>query len=409
MNRQAPAMPGEFRDGWRIVLGCSVAVATGVVLLFFTFSMFLLPLAADLGVTRGELGAIQALIVTAAIGSPVVGRLSDVFGFRPVYFACLAMVVLIEVMVALFASSLTHLAVAIAAIGFFGVGSTAVVLTRPVNAHFREHRGTALGLVAVGASITTMMVPPLLQAVMDLHGWRGGFLTLAGISAFVGAPAVALLLPGGGRAGSGIGRKAAAAQASDWTFLRERDFWLLTLALITMSLATAGAISQLSPMIQEEGVGPATGALALSLFAMGQFVGRLGGGWLLDRFEPRRVAFLLTLLPAVGFLILFATAGAVPAALLAAAIIGLQQGAELDIFAYFVARRFDVARYGTIYGALVGLGWIGNAGGIVGIGMLHDATGSYTTAQALGVAALALSALLVLPVRLPPVAGADPA
>ena len=90
-----------------------------------------------------------------------------------------------------------------------------------------------------------------------------------------------------------------------------------------------------------------------------------------------------------------------PAALLAAAIIGLQQGAELDIFSYFIGRRFDVARYGTIYGALVGLGWIGNVGGLLGMGKIYDLYGSYAPGQALGIAALVISATLVLLVRLP--------
>ena len=81
--------------------------------------------------------------------------------------------------------------------------------------------------------------------------------------------------------------------------------------------------------------------------------------------------------------------------------IGLQQGAELDIFAYFVSRRFEVSKYGTVYGALVGIGWIGNAAGIIGVGLLHDATGSYAIWQAVGAGALLLGALLILPVRLP--------
>lgn len=90
------------------------------------------------------------------------------------------------------------------------------------------------------------------------------------------------------------------------------------------------------------------------------------------------------------------------AALLAATMIGLQQGVEQDLFAYFVARRFPIAQYGTIYGALHGFGWIGNGIGIVGVGLLHDWMGSYELAQGIGMAALALGALLVWAVRLPP-------
>lgn len=84
--------------------------------------------------------------------------------------------------------------------------------------------------------------------------------------------------------------------------------------------------------------------------------------------------------------------------------IGLQQGVELDLFAYFIARRFPIAQYGTIYGTLHGFSWIGNATGIIGIGLLHDKLGSYSLAQGIGMAALTIGAVLVWAVKLPPLA-----
>lgn len=396
-----PSIPDEFRTGWRILLACSVAAGTGITLVFLNFSMFILPLSRDLGVSRGELGAVQALIITAAIGSPVVGRLADLFGVRRVYFASTVLMAAVHLLTASQASNIYHMGMATAALGFIGVGTSSVVMTRPINAHFREHRGKALGLMAVGVSLVSMVSPPVLQWVMEICSWRAGFAAMAVAALLIGIPTVAALLPESGRVGSGIGANRKADAPADRRFLRERDFWLLTLSLIFMSLATAGTISQLAPMIQDEGLDASVAALALTFFAGGQFVGRLGGGWLLDRFEPRRVSFALTLAPAIGFVVLLTTAGLVPAALLAAAIIGLQQGAELDIFSYFIGRRFDVARYGTIYGALVGLGWIGNVGGLLGMGKIYDLYGSYAPGQALGIAALVISATLVLLVRLP--------
>lgn len=395
-----PLIPDEFRTGWRILLACSIAAGTGITLVFLNFSMFILPLSRDLGVSRGDLGAVQALIITAAIGSPVVGRLADLFGVRRVYFGSTVLMAAVHLLTASQASNVYHMGMATAALGFIGVGTSSVVMTRPINAHFREHRGKALGLMAVGVSLVSMVSPPVLQWVLESWNWRAGFAAMAVAALLIGIPAVALLLPESGRVGSGIGAADNSAPP-DRRFLRERDFWLLTLSLICMSLATAGTISQLAPMIQDEGLDASVAALALTFFAGGQFIGRLGGGWLLDRFEPRRVSFALTLAPAIGFVILLTTSGLVPAALLAAAIIGLQQGAELDIFSYFVGRRFDVTRYGSIYGALVGLGWIGNVGGLLGMGKIYDLYGTYAPGQALGIAALIISATLVLLVRLP--------
>lgn len=390
----------EWRDGWRIVLGCALASGSGIVLLFFTFNLFVLPLAAELGVTRGEIGTIQALIVTGALGAPIIGRAADIWGFKAVYLVCTGLLVAGEICSALFASSLAHMAITIAGLGFIGVGSTAVVTTRPVNAHFVRYRGRALGLVAVGVSITALIAPLILEPVIALYGWRGGFFGLAAFSLVVGIPAAVLIVPASANRAH-LARDVSAR--TDWTFLRTRDFVLMALAIVAMGIATAGFVGQLSPIIQSEGFGPKIGALAVSVFAAGQFIGRLGGGWMLDAFRPQTVAVFLTIVPGSGFLLLVLSDQMLWAAILAAGMIGLQQGAELDLFAYFVARRFPIAQYGTVYGALHGTSWIGNGIGIAGVGLLHDRMGSYDLGQAIGLAALILGAVLIGFVRLPPV------
>ncbi len=400
-----PAEESEWTIGWRIVLGCALGAGAGIVLLFFTFNMFVLPLAQELKVTRGAIGSIGALIATGALGSVVIGRAVDRFGFRPVYVGSALIVIAGEVLAVLFATTLLHMAVTIAVLGFFGVGTTAVVLTRPVNAHFTKYRGRALGLMATGVSVFAIIAPQLLEPIIANYGWRGGFLALAGFMALVGIPAVLLVAPA---SPARTHNASASHERADWAFLKTRDFQLMAASIIAMGAATAGFVGQLSPIIQEEGFDAATGALAVSFFAAGQFVGRLAGGWLLDHFRPQLVALVFTIIPGSGFLLLLLTDQLLPAAILAAAMIGLQQGVELDLFAYFVARRFPIAQYGTIYGALHGFGWIGNAIGIVGIGQLHDKLGSYSLAQGLGMAALTLGAVLVWAVRLPPLAAEPP-
>jgi len=404
-----PALPGEFRDGWKIILGCALGIAFGVSVLFLSFSIFVVPLTNELQITRGELSNVQALILLSMIGSPVIGWLTDLFGVKRVYFFSALLVAATFLGAAFLASNLLHLGLTIAAMGLIGAGTGTVVLSRPINAHFRERRGTALGLMAMVVSIMAIMAPPLIEWVMEHWGWRGAFVGMGVLALVAGIPAVLVLVPDGGRSGSGIGGTSASAQAAGHGYLRERDFWLLTLSLITMSLATAGAASQLAPMVQDTGLGAKAGALALSFFSAGTFIGRLGGGWLLDRIEPRRAAFCLTLAPALGFVLLLGAGNMAPAIMLAVLIIGVQQGAEIDIFAFLVARRFALANYSTIYGALVGLGWIGNVGGLLGMAKSHDWFGSYVPGQIAAIGCLAISALLVVMISLPTAKKEQPA
>jgi len=401
MSGPAPApADSEWRVGWRIVASMALANGTGISLLFFTFSMFLLPIAAELNLSRGEIGLVQALIITAAIGAPVLGRITDKLGFRPVFiFATLALGA-IELGQSRLVDDLPSLALSVALAGLIGGGATAVLLTRPVNAHFRRYRGIALGLVAAGSSVATMIVPPFLHHVIETEGWRQGFVLLATIACVVGMPLVLLLLPRGvatvprGPLASGIGAEPSRP------FLKERDFWLLVGANILAALSISGTISQLSPMVQDEQLSAQTAAFGLSLFAFGQLGGKLFGGFALDRFDPRRVAVLMTLLPATGFLLFLLDTGTAWPVLLACVLIGVLQGAEVDIFAYFVARRFDLAQYGTVFGALHGFGWLGTAAGITLFGFTFDLFGSYEPIQLGAVLLLAFSTLLFLPIRL---------
>lgn len=392
----------EWKRGWRTVLGCAVGSGVGAVLLFFTFSLFVLPIASEFKVSRGEISTIQSLVVAGAIGAPLIGWATDRLGFRIVFLGSMIAIAALEAGMVLFVHDTTGLAICVFLIGLIGVGTTGLTITRPINAWFDRHRGLALGLSACGIAIATIIVPPFLEALAAAFGWRAGIAALAALALAVGFPAVYFLVqnePPDSPVRPGVRTM---RQAGDWSFLRESSFWLMACSLIAMGAAGSGFVGQMSPMIQDEGLSAQLAAFALSTFAIGQVTGRLIGGWFLDRFDPRRIAILLNLLPATGFLLLWGWDNMSGIALAAAFLIGFQQGSEHDIFAYFTARRFGIANYGTVYGALLGLGWIGNASGLIGVGRLHDMFGDYMLAQLLGASALVFGALLFLAIRLPP-------
>ena len=387
----------EWGSGWRIVAASALANATGVSLLFYTFNLFVLPMTRDLQMTRGQGGVVQSMIITAALGAPVIGWLADRQGFHRLFLACTLAMAATELALWRWADGFAGLALGTALIGFIGGGSATVLLTRPINAHFARNRGMALGLVGTGISLTTVFVPPWLERVIAADGWRSGFLVLALIALLLGLPAVLALMPRG--AATQASPETAAAPNHD--YLRSRDFWLLTLANVGAGMATAAAISQLSPMLQERGLSAKVAALGLSCFAIGQFIGKLGGGYLLDKYEPRIVAALLNAVPTLGFVLLLTQHGNFPVLMLGAGLIGLLQGADIGIFAYFVAHRFGAERYGSVFGVLHGIGWIGTAVGVVGTGLSFDLLHGYWAAQIAAIGVLLLSAALIFGVRLP--------
>ena len=391
------AQNGEWASGWRIVAAAALANATGVSLLFYTYNLLVLPMAADLNMTRGQGGLVQATIITAALGAPIIGWLADRQGFHRLFLACTLIMAATELALWRWADGFGALALGTALVGFIGGGSATVLLTRPVNAHFTRYRGMALGVVGTGISLTALIVPPWLQSVIAQHGWRSGFLVLAVVAVVLGLPGVLALMP---RNASSSGAKDTAPANRD--YLRSRDFWLLVAANFCAAIATAATISQLSPMLQERGLNAADAALGTSSFAAGQLIGKLGGGWLLDRFEPRLVAAVLNVVPTLGFVLLLTGHGAIVPLLLGTGLIGLLQGADIGIFAYFVAHRFGAARYGAIFGALHGIGWIGTALGVVGAGLSFDWFHGYWAVQLAAIGLLLVAAVLIPLTRLHP-------
>ena len=65
----------------------------------------------------------------------------------------------------------------------FGVGVSFVYIAASVTItqHFTRRRSVALGIVAAGQGLGTMILGPTLQALVDALDWRNSFLIMAGV------------------------------------------------------------------------------------------------------------------------------------------------------------------------------------------------------------------------------------
>ena len=124
-------------------------------------------------------------------------------------------------------------------------------------------------------------------------------------------------------------------------------------------------------------------------------LGRVGVGWLLDRFFGARVAFAITLSTASGIFLL-ARANSFAAGCLAAALIGIGAGGEAAITPYLLTRYFGLRSFSTLYGVTWTFYAAAAAVGPVILGRAFDSTGSYTSLLVILAAALALAAAMNL-------------
>lgn len=269
-----------------------------------------------------------------------------------------------------------------------------------MSSWFDRCKGMALGITAAGMSIGAMLFSPLVRAMIAQHGSSGGYLTLAALMGCIALPLVAIGLSEKQPAEAGSTQKAQAletvAAKPAWYGPNKRTFWILAIAIFAANAPAAGVLTQFEPLVAQRGIADPTPYL--SLFAIAVLIGRIAIGGLFDRFDARRVAALVTLGGIAGSVML--TTGA-PAILvpLAIVLIGLLQGAETDVLAYFVARYFGAGSFGSVYGVLFSISMVGTAVGVIGFGQLFDQYGSYNIA--LFAAAVLLQPALMAYLSLP--------
>jgi MFS family permease len=395
----------EWQRGWRTVAGAAVGLGTGVGLYLMVMSLFIVHITGAFGWTRGQMGlAGTVAFITGAFSLPVVGRLVDRVGFRRILLVCVPAYALFFLMVASQSGYYPFHLVLMVWGGVFGAGTSGIVYTRPVIAAFQQRRGMALGLATAGSSVSAMVVPFVLSAVIAAYGWRAGLYAMSAITGLVGFP-LAFALMGRAREQtaratdelSDVARASAVQAGSAGVTLREAmrgpRFWLLALALAAVNIPGSGVVAQLAPLLSDKGLAEGTVALVMSIYAAGLLAGRLVTGAALDRVPAWTVAAVITFIPAIGMALLRVPSSSAALAASAVAMIGLQQGSEVDLVAYLVSGNFGVTHYGAIYGAVGVAGAVATAVSFVFFGRVHDLTGSYDIALALGVGGFCLGAV----------------
>lgn len=162
--------------------------------------------------------------------------------------------------------------------------------------------------------------------------------------------------------------------------------------LVAVNIPGSGVVGQLAPLVGDKGLPARSVAFVMSIYSAGVLIGRLLTGFSLDRLPAPAVAAAMTVVSAVGIGLLLVTSSSPSLAAIAVAMIGLQQGSEIDLMAYFVSRGFGRRHYGAIYGSIAMAGALSTAFALVFFGRVHDLTGSYDIALRVGVVAFGVGA-----------------
>lgn len=368
---------GEAAGGWPMVLALATAQLASWGTIYYSFSLFVLPMEAELGWSRASLnGALSVGLLCAGLCAYGVGAWIDRRGGRALMSGgtllsatLLALWSQVGSLTALYAIWI-GLGVAMAAILYEPVFA---VLTRSFPESFRN-RITVLTFIAGFAS--TVFIP-LTQMLIDRIGWRDTLLALAAINLAVCLPVHLFWLRDHVPTGTTPVGDAAARQAPLRRALRHPVFWALTLCLTCYSATFSALTFHIIPLLAERGIATAVAISAVALIGPSQVAGRLLV-FLLGARLPTAVtgrAVVLALPASLLLLILFPQSVAV--LFLAAALYGGANGIMTILRGTAVPDLMWPEGYGAINGALALPSMAALAGAPLGAALIWSAAGGY--------------------------------
>lgn len=394
--------------GWWLTAAAFVVLMVSNGAIMYSYSVVAVPLGEAFQASRTTMMlGMTGMTLAGGLASPFLGSLIDRGSLRAMMLLGAAGLALGYIGLSL-ATASWQIPVIYALLMMLGINLLGPLTTSTLLARwFTRRRGMALGIAAVGTSVGGFVFPPLVQWLIDTHEWRLALRYLGIGCLVVILPAILMvanrpgdrgLHPDGDSTDPNAGQ-AAPPPLSSAALLRERNFWLVAIAMSLLFGVYTALLSNLVPFALGTGAQPERAAFLISVLALAGIVGKLGFGTIADRVDLRgglAAAMLLVILGLVAYLL----AESYTVLLLGSIALGLAAGGMLPVWGALLAVLFGAANYGRVMGMMNPVIMPLTLLGPPLAGMVFDATGSYQFAFVGFIAALLLGLLLLPMIRL---------
>jgi len=378
---------------------------------FYTIGVFVAPFMEEFGWRVDQIMfALSLFSLTALFTSPLIGFITDKIGVRKM------------VLISVFTFSMSFMAFALnngsqtvylglwILLALFGSGTLPITWTKAVNKWFVKKRGLALGLSLLGTGLFGAFAKLYASYFIENYGWRTAYIALALLPLLIALPIAFFLFRD---TDDPKVQDRVTRMREELPYLKEikvedqvghdlkralRDyrFWILAFSFIPISFAIGGPIPNFEKILDTKGFGTSDAVAIASVVGIAVIVGRLVGGYLLDKLWAPGVAFCIFIVPILACYIFMQPELTYTMALCAVAIIGLSAGVEYDLMAFLVSKYFGMKNYSAIYGTLYGFFAIGAGFGPWIFGKSYAMTGSYTTIFGYAMFAFVMGAIPLL-------------
>ena len=369
---------------WRLLASVTLSTVGGVGM--WCLVVALPTIQQDFAVSRADISFAYTLNTLGFfVGGVAMGKLVDTRGI--VFTAILSTVGLTAgFALAPVSPTLMMFAVVQILIGFSSA-ATFAPLVADVSHWFEKRRGIAVAIAASGNYIAGTIWPPIIQRVIEDHGWRTTYWTIAAVCLVAMIP-LALTLR---RKPPHHHESAAAAASVPAHSTKSLGLSPNALQAVLIVAGIGCCVAMSMPQVHivaycaDLGYGVARGAEMLSLMLGFGIVSRIVSGWIADRVGGVKTLLLGSTLQCVA-LVFYLIDDSLNSLYLASALFGLFQGGIVPSYALIVREYFPPKEAGFRVGLAISSTLVGMAlGGWMG-GVLFDWTGSYRAAFINGIA-----------------------
>jgi OFA family oxalate/formate antiporter-like MFS transporter len=407
----------RFFYGWAIVGVGFIANVGSAFALASTLSIFLKPLTADLGVSRGVFSLLRTGEgIIGALIAPFVGTLVDRHGGRWL-MALGAAIVGIGYLLLGHVDNFTQFVLVRLTLVTVGDSMMGYMVVNVIIAQwFLRRRGRALAFSSMGVGFAKVCMPIIAAWLIVSVGWRESWMVFGMATiALVVAPALLLVKRSPEEIGlnpDGAATPVAADASTEtqsksqpsfdaevvWTrreAMETRAFWLLVVTFGIASVGVTGLNLHVYPYVTDLGHPPVIAATVMSVIASMQLASPLAWGLLAERMDIRLAAVLRFVVQAIGLGLAILT-GNIFCLYAGFFLYGIGLGGNLVLPEILWANYFGRRSLGKVRGLGVLISQVMAAAGPPFFGFLYDLTGGYGLSFTLFGCALITSAFLSL-------------
>ena len=304
--------------GWQMVYTGMMMEFSVVGFIFYCFPLMFTALERDLGATQSQLsGALSLWFISSAVASIFLGRLLDKFSIKKIMMigGVIFSLGLFSISFVQSSFSLLLIYATLLAIGGPALGNLSV--TKLVANWFESNAGMALGIAAIGISFSGVILPILVDPLIEMIGWRSVYMVFGLVVIFLLIPTVRYFVidtpeeigqykdnlpdqPAPDSSQSLLGIK---------DFFKHGIFWIISLAFAFQFLAMGGVLLHLPLHSENQGFLETWTILgfpikqtvfAYSFAALGGVVGKVLFGYLMDRLRPNIPVMIMMAMQSIG-------------------------------------------------------------------------------------------------------------